>query len=160
MGRWVVPGTGPYGGSLGRWARSPIISMSTVGRPAPSDQCPRHLDRWRAWEPWSREPWSFVVGRWSLVVRPSPVVRRRLPSPRLPNADSHRQVPVRQRWANPPSVRGRDMIQCARPKTPTEDRSRMPDPAAVLNELIALSRSLGDPSRDLAILGEGNTTCE
>src|SRR5215470_9165818 len=35
---------------------------------------------------------------------------------------------------------------------------RMPDITAVLNELIALSRSLGDPARDLAILGEGNTS--
>src|SRR2546425_9206412 len=34
----------------------------------------------------------------------------------------------------------------------------MPDSAAVLHDLIALSRSLGDPARDLAILGEGNTS--
>src|SRR5437870_10961593 len=30
--------------------------------------------------------------------------------------------------------------------------------AAVIKELIVLSRSLGDPGRDLAILGEGNTS--
>jgi len=34
----------------------------------------------------------------------------------------------------------------------------MPDLATVLAQLIALSRSLGDPARDLAILGEGNTS--
>src|SRR5947208_16891100 len=34
----------------------------------------------------------------------------------------------------------------------------MPDSVAVLHELIALSRSLGEPARDLAILGEGNTS--
>src|SRR2546421_21717 len=34
----------------------------------------------------------------------------------------------------------------------------MPDSAAVLCDLIALSRSLGEPARDLAILGEGNTS--
>jgi rhamnose utilization protein RhaD (predicted bifunctional aldolase and dehydrogenase) len=32
------------------------------------------------------------------------------------------------------------------------------DAAATLRDLIALSRSLGDPARDLAILGEGNTS--
>lgn len=31
-------------------------------------------------------------------------------------------------------------------------------PASVLEDLITLSRSLGDPARDLAILGEGNTS--
>lgn len=34
----------------------------------------------------------------------------------------------------------------------------MPEASPVLDELIGLSRSLGDPSRDLAILGEGNTS--
>ncbi len=34
----------------------------------------------------------------------------------------------------------------------------MPDLSAVLPELVALSRHLGDPARDLAILGEGNTS--
>ncbi len=34
----------------------------------------------------------------------------------------------------------------------------MPHSSEVLHDLIALSRSLGDPSRDLAILGEGNTS--
>lgn len=34
----------------------------------------------------------------------------------------------------------------------------MADSTAVLSDLIALSRSLGDPARDLAILGEGNTS--
>jgi rhamnose utilization protein RhaD (predicted bifunctional aldolase and dehydrogenase) len=34
----------------------------------------------------------------------------------------------------------------------------MGDTPAILQELIALSRSLGDPARDLAILGEGNTS--
>src|SRR5258706_8605449 len=34
----------------------------------------------------------------------------------------------------------------------------MPNTASVLKELITLSRSLGDPARDLAILGEGNTS--
>ncbi len=34
----------------------------------------------------------------------------------------------------------------------------MPDLSSVLNDLISLSRSLGDPARDLAILGEGNTS--
>ena len=36
----------------------------------------------------------------------------------------------------------------------------MPDPSPVLEQLIALSRSLGDPARDLAILGEGNTSAK
>src|SRR5262245_9193274 len=36
----------------------------------------------------------------------------------------------------------------------------MPDHAAILQELITLSRSLGDPVRDLAILGEGNTSAQ
>jgi rhamnose utilization protein RhaD (predicted bifunctional aldolase and dehydrogenase) len=36
----------------------------------------------------------------------------------------------------------------------------MPDRAAVLSELVTLSRSLGDPARDLAILGEGNTSAQ
>jgi rhamnose utilization protein RhaD (predicted bifunctional aldolase and dehydrogenase) len=36
----------------------------------------------------------------------------------------------------------------------------MPDPLPVLDQLIALSRSLGDPARDLAILGEGNTSAK
>lgn len=34
----------------------------------------------------------------------------------------------------------------------------MPDRADILQQLISLSRSLGDPERDLAILGEGNTS--
>jgi rhamnose utilization protein RhaD (predicted bifunctional aldolase and dehydrogenase) len=34
----------------------------------------------------------------------------------------------------------------------------MPETTAVLDQIVALSRSLGDPSRDLAILGEGNTS--
>ena len=34
----------------------------------------------------------------------------------------------------------------------------MSDVSTILQELIALSRSLGDPARDLAILGEGNTS--
>ncbi len=34
----------------------------------------------------------------------------------------------------------------------------MSDVSNILQELIVLSRSLGDPSRDLAILGEGNTS--
>src|SRR2546421_12416525 len=34
----------------------------------------------------------------------------------------------------------------------------MPDHQSILSELIQLSRSLGDPARDLAILGEGNTS--
>jgi rhamnose utilization protein RhaD (predicted bifunctional aldolase and dehydrogenase) len=34
----------------------------------------------------------------------------------------------------------------------------MGESSTILAELIALSRSLGDPSRDLAILGEGNTS--
>jgi len=34
----------------------------------------------------------------------------------------------------------------------------MPECSAVMNELIALSRGLGDPTRDLAMLGEGNTS--
>jgi len=36
----------------------------------------------------------------------------------------------------------------------------MPDPATILNDLIALTRSLADPARDLAILGEGNTSAQ
>lgn len=36
----------------------------------------------------------------------------------------------------------------------------MPDSSAILEELITLSRSLGDPARDLAILGEGNTSAQ
>src|SRR5690349_10351026 len=36
----------------------------------------------------------------------------------------------------------------------------MPDSATILQDLITLSRCLGDPSRDLAILGEGNTSAQ
>lgn len=36
----------------------------------------------------------------------------------------------------------------------------MPEPTSVLDQLVALSRSLGDPSRDLVILGEGNTSAK
>ena len=36
----------------------------------------------------------------------------------------------------------------------------MPNYKEVLNQLIALSRSLGDPARDLVILGEGNTSAK
>jgi rhamnose utilization protein RhaD (predicted bifunctional aldolase and dehydrogenase) len=36
----------------------------------------------------------------------------------------------------------------------------MPDYNEILDQLIALSRSLGDPARDLAILGEGNTSAK
>lgn len=36
----------------------------------------------------------------------------------------------------------------------------MPDPSTVLDELINLTRSLADPGRDLAILGEGNTSAQ
>jgi L-ribulose-5-phosphate 4-epimerase len=36
----------------------------------------------------------------------------------------------------------------------------MPDAAAILSELVTFSRSLGDPARDLAILGEGNTSAQ
>lgn len=34
----------------------------------------------------------------------------------------------------------------------------MPNDREILNELITMSRNLGDPSRDLVILGEGNTS--
>lgn len=36
----------------------------------------------------------------------------------------------------------------------------MPDPSPVLEELVAMSRTLGDPSWDCAILGEGNTSAK
>src|ERR1041384_6854178 len=36
----------------------------------------------------------------------------------------------------------------------------MPDSATILQDLITLSRCLGDPERDLAILGEGNTSAQ
>src|SRR5256885_13303058 len=36
----------------------------------------------------------------------------------------------------------------------------MKDESSVLADLIALTRSLGEPSRDLAILGEGNTSAQ
>lgn len=36
----------------------------------------------------------------------------------------------------------------------------MPDSSTILSELIGLTRSLADPSRDLAILGEGNTSAQ
>jgi L-ribulose-5-phosphate 4-epimerase len=36
----------------------------------------------------------------------------------------------------------------------------MPDHTTVLDQLITLSRILGDPARDLAILGEGNTSAK
>ncbi|MCS6775348.1 MAG: class II aldolase/adducin family protein, partial [Chloroherpetonaceae bacterium] len=34
----------------------------------------------------------------------------------------------------------------------------MPEPEEILEQLTALSHFLGDPARDLAILGEGNTS--
>src|SRR4051812_42159147 len=36
----------------------------------------------------------------------------------------------------------------------------MPTATPILEELVVLSRSLGDPARDLAILGEGNTSAQ
>src|SRR5690242_7706177 len=36
----------------------------------------------------------------------------------------------------------------------------MPDTPSILDQLVALTRSLGDPARDLAILGEGNTSAQ